>query len=527
MGQHILEHWPTIVLLSVFAAKLPAWPPHYEDEPWVWTPAMNARLGIETEFPSFQYSYPFPAVNWAFEQILRLSPFGFWFTARGLALFCLGIICAAGGYHFRKTLGFKSSVLFQAVMLALPLSDALLFTRLEVFALAPATVAVALGAHNSQRFAVVRALFFALAVSIHPLSLVLSPFLIVGPPSSIRQAKNRQWSEISQFLFVFMPTLLIALITINIAVLVNWTEFIEVLNRNGQSSNLFTETDWRSQLTTPLQIFLKFSSQLDLRELLRYPRISEVVDTSTLQKSNTVITLLTLSLSVCGLALLFRRSWRWAIAFIAAVLLHSFLVSRDERYYLVILVPMFAAVLASVGSRFLMKPLLHWSAVGLCALKILTLNVAPEIFSPVVATQFALNAESPLDYSESLANAIPPNSVVIGSMILRSVLEDRPDVFVYGMTALTQKDGVFGQTMGNCKEVKDRMIDIFSSHQDFNRLLVLFGTWQSDAFRQYSDEFQDSDFECVIQDVESQTTISGVSSNGTEWSWVVRDYGRD
>jgi len=226
-----------------------------------------------------------------------------------------------------------------------------------------------------------------------------------------------------------------------------------------------------------------------------------------------------------GTVAIARRQPGWLVASLGAIVIHSLVVSRGETYYLAVLAPIFVAVLTTRDSIPTRHVRLGVVVLGVCAIKLFAVTYIPSLYSSVVQTQFAMNAESPYDYTRQLNDAIPENSVVVGTIALRAVLDDRPDVAVYGITALTEANEGFGQRIDDCEQVRVRLQEIWSRHPGKQRFVILYGTWQSRAFSQYSRTFDESDFGCVISDVASTRTVAGVSDNGVAWEWIIRSYG--
>ncbi|MDA0237375.1 MAG: hypothetical protein O3B03_02560 [Proteobacteria bacterium] len=44
--KNIVEFWPTWIMAIFCLTEIVRWPPHYEDEPWIWTPAINSTVGF-------------------------------------------------------------------------------------------------------------------------------------------------------------------------------------------------------------------------------------------------------------------------------------------------------------------------------------------------------------------------------------------------------------------------------------------------------------------------------------------------
>jgi len=521
----IQEFWPTLILGVFYSTHLVRWPPHYEDEAWIWTPAMNSILGFGTSFPSFGYSTdPNPLFNFVSAILLRLSPFDFWITVRGLALLSLIAINLTSSRFFKKVFSTNNTWLFQALLMSIPLADGLLFARLEVFAFAIGWLAILMQTSTRRAVRHLSGPIFAIAVTIHPLTLVLSLFLFVQPGKHLGGTRRNLKFLMTKHLR-FSLLFALYLILLNLKSLLSWREYQQVLRRTGSSSRAFSDEDRWNFIFMPLRSIWKLADQFAKPNALLENGYRYANDGVSWQIVDKGVAGILIGFLVMGTVAIARRQPGWLVASLGAIVIHSLLVVREETYYLIVLAPIFVAPIIIRYSLSTRHPKLWVTCVSICTIKMLTVTYVPSLYSSVVQTQYALNAESPYDYSRQLDYAIPENSVVVGTIVLRAVLENRSDVAVYGITALTEPNDGFGQRIDNCEQVQARLLEIWSRHPGKERLLVLFGTWQSRAFSQYSTRFDDSDFECLIRDVVSTRSVTGVSDNGVAWEWVIRSYG--
>jgi hypothetical protein len=505
----LVQFWPTWIMALFYLTQIVRWPPHYEDEPWIWTPAINSTLGLGTRFPSFGYSVDAnPVANWLFSRLLEVSPFEFWKTARGLSLASLVLICLITVSLNKRFFKTQTSIIFQTIFMTLPLADGLLYARLEVYSLAVASLGIIMRTANSPKVKFASFSIFALAVSIHPLALVLVPFVLINPSVQDHNSnflRNFQIRKMGAYLSIFIGSLVL----LNLSNLLQWSEYAKTLKRTGSSSTIFSDFSLIRTLVSPTGIIRNSVSQFKI----------------TNQNFELIVAICFLGLLAIGVWYAGHKNKRWLVCLSIAVLLHVILVSRDEVYYIAIFAPLIATLFSI---RFDTKRLLKrvsFLALLICAAKMTVVTQFPSLLSKVTPTQFALDAQSPYDYTKHLLEEIPVNSVIVGTPILRAVFENRADVKVYGMTALTVANVDSGQQIHNCKQVLNQLEKIFARHPNDNKFLILYGNWQSRAFIQYSDTFNEEDFLCVIKDVTKTRTLTGSSSNGISWNWVIRLYG--
>lgn len=521
----IQEFWPTFILGIFYLTQLVRWPPHYEDEAWIWTPAINSRLGFGVNFASFGYSTNMNPLFNSFAAVLfRLMPFDFWGTVRGLALLSLIVINLTTSRFLKHVLSTNNTWLFQAALMSIPLADGLLFARLEVFAFAIGWLAILTRTSTCRTLQLLSVPIFAIAVSIHPLTLVLSLFLFVKSENLLKGTRPDSRALLAEYVRLSLLFAL-CLVLLNLKILLSWQEYLQVLRRTGSSSRVFSGEDRWNFVFMPLRSIWKLAHQFAFPNALREIGVGYEDELGSWQLVDKGVAGLLIVFLVVGTVTIARRKPSWLVASLGAILIHSLVVSRGETYYLAVLAPIFVAPLTSRDSIPTRHVRLCVIVLGICAVKILAVICVPSLYSSVVQTQFAMNAESPYDYTRPLNDAIPENSVVVGTIALRAVLDDRPDVAVYGITALTEANDGFGQRIDDCEQVRLRLQEIWARHPGTERFLVLYGTWQYRAFSQYSSTFRESDFDCVIRDVVSTRMITGVSDNGVAWEWVIRSYG--
>lgn len=521
LGTFAREFWPTHLMALFYASQLVKWPPHYEDEPWVWTPALNSVLGFGYEFPSFGYSFNMsPVFNFLGAWFLRGSPLNFWVSVRGLALMGLVITSLTASTSIKRILGFRNTSVFQAVFMCLPLADGLLYARFEVYAIAFAWVAIFMQTCKSQLMHLLSAVALAVAISIHPLTLVLYPFFFIAASDvSAKTTRSSLLRYVRPFKLACVSVFSLTLLNLNS--LLSWSSYSSILRRTAGTSRLFSSEGTWNSLLVPVRSIWRFASQLAIPETFLQLGLTFEDDLGSWQLIPKSVAGVIVTLLFKGCISISRVRPGWMVASALALTIHSILVATESTYYLIVLSPVFVTLLTT-GDQPSRQRRMSMLAMSCCVAKVVTIIFVPTLFSSVTPTQYALNAQSPFDYSRALNEAIPADSVVVGTIALRAVLEARPDVAVYGITALTEPNKDLGERIDDCAQVRVRLKEIYARHPGQLKLLVLYGTWQSRAFSQRSSTFDETDFNCILEDVITTRTISGTSANGIRWSWVIR-----
>ena len=118
--------------------------------------------------------------------------------------------------------------------MTLPLADGLLYARLEVYSLAVASLGIIMRTANSPKVKFASFSIFALAVSIHPLALVLVPFVLINPSVQDHNSnflRNFQIRKMGAYLSIFIGSLVL----LNLSNLLQWSEYAKALKRTGSS----------------------------------------------------------------------------------------------------------------------------------------------------------------------------------------------------------------------------------------------------------------------------------------------------
>lgn len=236
MKRRVLRHLNfqsliTSTLLLYYVFKGVSWPPHYDDEPWIWSEAINylrgdrdhkTILGSEVDTN--------PIFSLISKLILMVSPLDFWQSMRLSSMLLATLFCVFSLLSLEKLSGIRFRYTFLLLFFLNPLFDVLLYGRLEAFALAFAWSSILALLYRRLTLS---ALLFSLALSIHPLVVALIPMHLMAFKST--------WEKFNTKLFSFSLSLLVFMILFNASLLTNFSNYINLLRWTGTSSTVFSD----------------------------------------------------------------------------------------------------------------------------------------------------------------------------------------------------------------------------------------------------------------------------------------------
>lgn len=472
---------------------LESWPPHYDDEPWLWSFAINKSRGFESEVNILGVTTNWnPLFNWLTSLILDLSPLSFWATARLFSLlwaFAIGLF----SYRFFVNQGYKISPhIFFPIYLFLPLFDVLRYARTESFALALMWLGLLL-AHRGNLLSAL--LVIAVAISIHPLTMILLA-LLTRNRSSIR--------EFTKHFFFFV----LVILALNIYRVTSFGSNLDLFQWIGSSSNLFDDKKSITELLMGTLRRIQFFSIAILPFLvcllvillttLIWHNKSKLVDTS----SNAI-------------GKRTRISANFVLRVTLSFALFSILVARTEPTYFVFFHPIIV-LLCSLFCEHKLKKAFFVFGACVVVLKMILVGFFSHEFNRFTPVQYAMNIDSPGQYVNQLSNLFPKGAFVIGPPVTLPALADRNDITFRGFYSITRmKNGRL--QIPKCSELRKQISD---NAQGKEVILILFHRWQLEQFRQYDQSFDKNEFDCLLRNSNTRQFF-GRNSDGSPWSWVI------